>query len=99
MHGQQVDTLQLAASMDELQRAHAAQSAIVQDLEERCAKVPVLKSTAQKQEQVIVHLEGLLKRTVSELRSHKDSTREAQRLRAELTRLQEVCAFRIPPFR
>jgi hypothetical protein len=90
MHAQRVDTMQLAANMEELQRAHTAQSALLQDLEDKSGRLPVLKSTASKQQQVIKHLEGLLKRTVGELRTHKDSSREAARLTTELSRLREV---------
>lgn len=92
MHAHSVDTMQLAANMEELQRAHTAQSALLQGLEERSERLPVLKSTASKQQQVIRHLEGLLKRTVADLKTHKDSSRDIARLTTELARLREVRA-------
>ena len=57
LHAHSLDSHDLAARMDELQSAHATQSTRLQQLQALNAKVPLLRSTVQKQEQVICALE------------------------------------------
>lgn len=73
----EVETKKLAVHMGELQRAHLQQNRVVRELEEAVARVPVLKKTVRNQQQVIVSLEGLLRRAVVEVKDLKAGSAQA----------------------
>ena len=90
MHAHQVDAHTLSTRMSALHEAHLAQTAMLRELEDTSAKVPVLKSTVKKQAQVIRQLESLLAKTVHELKSKKGAEVEMTQMAKELGKLREV---------
>lgn len=67
MHAHGINARKLTARMCELQLAHSQQNERVHALQAVAEAVPTLKATVRKQERVIRTLEGLLKRTVTEM--------------------------------
>eukprot|EP00892_Ulva_mutabilis_P005015 jgi/Ulvmu1/2886/UM146_0028.1 len=76
-HAHDVDAKKVAVHMGELQRAHLQQNRVVRELEDAVARVPVLKKTVRNQQQVIASLEGLLRRTVAQVKDLKAASTEA----------------------
>ena len=74
----EVDSKRLAVSMGELQRAHLQQNRVVRELEDAVARLPVLKKTVRNQQQVIVSLEGVLRRTVAQVKELKAANTVAE---------------------
>jgi hypothetical protein len=78
----------IAAELEELQKLHEEDSQKFLNLQKETQKISLYRETIKKQEQVIVKLENLLNKTMSDNNRQKESLMELETLRTENLKLQ-----------
>ncbi|MCQ2818064.1 MAG: hypothetical protein MJ252_12430 [archaeon] len=79
----------IANDLENLQKVHEEDSNKFLNLQKETQKIGLYRETIKKQEEVIVKMEGLLKRTMNESERQKDSLLELEQLRTENLKLQK----------
>ena len=79
----------LANDLEQLQKVHEEDSEKYLNLQRETQKIGLYRETIKKQEEVILKMEGLLKKTMNENERQKDSLLELEQLRTENLKLQK----------
>ena len=79
----------LANDLEQLQKVHEEDSEKFLNLQKETQKIGLYRETIKKQEEVIIKMEGLLKKTMTENERQKDSLLELEQLRTENLKLQK----------
>ena len=79
----------LANDLEQLQKVHEKDSEKYLNLQRETQKIGLYRETIKKQEEVILKMEGLLKKTMNENERQKDSLLELEQLRNENLKLQK----------
>ena len=79
----------LANDLEQLQKVHEEDSEKYLNLQRETQKIGLYRETIKKQEEVILKMEGLLKKTMNENERQKDSFLELEQLRTENLKLQK----------
>jgi len=79
----------LANDLEQLQKVHEEDSEKYLNLQRETQKIGLYRETIKKQEEVILKMEGLLKKTMNEKERQKNSLLELEQLRTENLKLQK----------
>ena len=79
----------IANDLENLQKVHEEDSNKFLNLQKETQKIGLYRETIKKQEEVIIKMEGILKRTMTESERQKDSLLELEQLRTENLKLQK----------
>ena len=79
----------LANDLETLQKTHEEDSNKFLNLQKETQKIGLYRETIKKQEEVIMKMEGLLKKTMNESERQKESLMELEALRTENLKLQK----------
>lgn len=82
----------LRKQLDDLEKAHLEQAALLQRLQGENQKIELYRQTARSQEKVIGKLERVLEGSLDEVHKAQQAQVETERLKTENVRLREKCA-------